>query len=149
MLIDRYLCDIDTPYFQPGPFSVRLKYELKQSFFDKKSSKTLHLAYASAVLSLFVVCSLLVVRPHTAQRLNSLVFGEQTSTLDMLLLTESDIDVSNFPSHIRRVSHQMNSSLPFIEEDKSYLLHKFRNHDNKTLIFISEVKRTQPIRTLY
>jgi len=149
MHIDKYLCDIDTPCFQPGPFSVRLKYELKQSFFDKATSKVLHLVYSLAVFGFFIVCTVFVLQPHTAHRVNAFVFGDQSATLDMLLLTENDIDVSNFTSHMRRVTNQMNSSLPFIEEDKSYLLHKFRNHDNRTLIFISEVKRSQPVRTLY
>jgi len=151
MHIDKFLCDIEAPFHQPGPFSARLKYDLKRNFFDRRQGKAIHYAYSSAIFSLLIVCTLLVFRPYTAQKVNSFVFGNgdtNTTTLDMLLLTENDIDISNFPANIRPVTHQLNSALPFIEEDKSYLLQKFRNHENKMLIYISEVRPRQS-RTLY
>jgi hypothetical protein len=83
--------------------------------------------------------------------MNTLVFGNQhDETLDMLLLAEKDIDITNVPSYIRTVSASSpQSSLPFIEEDKSYLLHKFRNQSNQMMIYISEVKQTQQPKVLY
>lgn len=150
MHIDKYLCNIEKPDFLPGPFSVRLKYELKQEFFDKKSKLSMHFMYCTGLISLFVICTLFVLRPNTAENLHKIVFGDRNSeTLDMLLLSDNDIDLSNFPNNIRTVSSDHNSSLPFIEEDKSYLVHKFRDHNNKTLIYISEVKKNIPPKTLY
>ena len=148
MHIDKYLCDLEAPFHKPGPFSARLKYELKQAFFDRRTGNAVHYAYSSAIFSLLIVCTLLVFKPYTAQRINSFVFGGQDNTLDMLLLTENDIDISNFPSNVRAVSHDLNSAFPFLEEDKPYLLHKFRNHENQMLIYISEVRPRQS-RTLY
>jgi len=148
MHIDKYLCDLEAPFYQPGPFSVRLKYELKQAFFDRRSGSIIHFAYSTAIFSLLIVCTLLVFRPYTAHQINSFVFGGQETTLDMLLLTENDIDISNFPSNVRAVSQELNSALPFLEEDKPYLVHKFRNHENQMLIYISEVRPRQS-RTLY
>jgi len=148
MHIDKYLCDVETPCSQPGPFSNRLKYELKQTFFDRRFSNIIHYIYSIAIFCLLFVCSVFIFNPHAAHKVNSIVFGEKDSTLDMILLTENDIDISNFPANIRTVSNQMNSALPFIEEDKSYLVHKFKNHENKTLIYISEV-RPKHSRTLY
>ena len=149
MPIDKYLCSLKLPEFQPGPFTVRLKYELKRIYFDQKLSKSFHYAYSSTIFSLFVICLLFIFRPQVAQKINNFVLGGNDNTLDMLLLAERDIDISNFPSTIRTVSADITSSLPFIEEDKSYLIHKFRNHDNKTFIYFSEIKGPQEHRILY
>ncbi|MCL2062829.1 MAG: hypothetical protein FWG98_00455 [Candidatus Cloacimonetes bacterium] len=150
MPIDKYLCNVNLPDFQPGPFTVRLKYELKQLYFDKKLSNFYHYVYSSAILGLFVICLLLVFKPQTAHNINSFVFRtDHENALDMLLLAEKDIDISNLPSNIRTVSTEMPNSLSFLEDDKSYLIHKFRNHENKTMIYISEVKNQQQQRILY
>ncbi len=150
MHIDKYLCNIEKPDFLPGPFSVRLKYELKQQYFDRKNGFSLHYIYCTSVMSLLIICSLLVIKPHTAKNLNRLVFGNShDETLDMLLLSDRDIDLSNYPNSIRTVATDNNSTLPFIEEDKSYLIHKFKDHNNKTLIYISEVKKNLKPKTLY
>ena len=149
MHIDKYLCDVEQPDFLPGPFSVRLKYEIKQKFFDKRNVNYFHLAYSGTIFGLLLICSFLVLKPDTASTINKIVFGNQTETLDMLLLSDKDIDLSNYSSNIRTVSSDINSTLPFIEEDKSYLIHKFRDHQNKTLIYISEVKKNHQPKTLY
>jgi hypothetical protein len=112
----------------------------------------MHLVYSTTILSLFVICFLFILKPNTAQSINTFVFGDNSKNhdaLDLLLLAEKDIDLSNFPANIRTVSNEMNSSLPFIEEDKSYLLYKFRNHENKTLIYVSEVRKPQQPRKLH
>ena len=142
MPIDKFLCNIDLPDFQPGPFAVRLKYEIKKLYFERRLSRAMHYVYSSAILGLFVLCMTLVLHPQTALRMNNYVFKNSDDALDMLLLPERDIDISNFPSNIRTVSADVNS-LPFIEEDKSYLIHKFRNHENRTVIYVSEVKKAQ------
>ena len=143
MHIDKYLCDYETPDFQPGPFSGRLKYELRQSFFTKRNLSSLHIAYTSALLCLLLLCSVFVLNPQVAQSLNYYVFGNlNDDSQDVLLLPERDIDLSQYPSNIRTVSTTSNQSLPFIEEDKSYIIHKFRNCDNKTLYYISEIKES-------
>ncbi|MDD4155924.1 MAG: hypothetical protein PHY08_05060 [Candidatus Cloacimonetes bacterium] len=150
MHIDKYLCNVEKPEFLPGPFSVRLKYELKQKYFDKKNGLSLHYIYGTTLASLLVICAFLVAKPHTAQSINNFVFGDtKEETLDMLLLSEHDIDLSNYPNSIRTVSSENNSTLPFIEEDKSYLIHKFKDQNNKTLIYISEVKKSLQPKTLY
>ena len=150
MPIDKYLCNLNPPAFHPGPFTNRLKYELKKFYFDKKGVNYFHFAYSSAILGLFVICLFLILKPQAAHQINSYVFrNDVESTLDMLLLAERDIDISSFPANIRTVSSEMTTSLPFLEEDKSYLIHKFRNHENKTMIYVSEVKNSQQSRVLY
>jgi hypothetical protein len=144
MHIDKYLCDVKKPTFLPGPFSVRLKYELKQAIFDKKPVSSFHLVYSSAIICLFILCTVFVLNPTTAQRLHTLVFPEnQTDTLDLLLMAERDIDLSNYPTTFRTVASELENTLPFLENNKSYLIHKFRNTEDKAFIYISEVKNSQ------
>ena len=149
MPIDKFLYSLKTPDFPPGPFSVRLKYELKQLYFDRKIGKILHLTYSAAILCLVVLCITLVTNPHIASNINNFVFNGNNSTLDKLLLAERDIDISNFSASVRNVSHEINSSLTFLEDDKSYLIHKFKDNDNNTLIYISEVKSSAYNKTFY
>ena len=149
MPIDKFLYNVDLPNFHPGPFNVRLKYELKQIFFDRKLGKYFHLVYSSAIFSLLIVCLILVVKPHTASNINNFVFGGKDSTLDKLLLAERDIDFATLSSTLRNVSAEVNSALPFLEDDKSYLLHKIRDHENKTVIYVSELKSLHRQKILY
>ena len=149
MPIDNYLCEIDNPHFVPGPYSLRLKYELKKYYYERKPTPVAHFIYRVTILSLLVVCGLFVLKPYTATKLNALVFGEKQDLLDMFLLAEKDIDISNFPPNVRTFSTDSDITLPFIEVDKPYLIHKFVNHDNKTLFYISEVKSTKSTKILY
>ena len=149
MPIDKYLYNVNAPDFPPGPFAVRLKFELKQLFFDKKIGSFFHYAYSTAILGLVAICLLLIMKPHAANNINHFVFRGKDSTLDKLLVAERDIDMSSFTSSIRNVSAEMNQSLQFLEDDKSYLIHKFKDHENKTLIYVSEVKQSQQQRILY
>ena len=142
MPIDKYLCNVALPDFPPGPFAVRLKYEIKKLYFEKSVGKILHFAYSTAIFGLLVLCMIFILKPQTAHNVNSFVFKDNDATLDMLLLAERDIDISSFTSNERFLTAE-SSTLPFIEEDKSYLIHKFRNHENQTLIYISELKSSQ------
>ena len=150
MPIDKFLYDLQKPDFFPGPFAIRLKYEMKQVLFAAKQKQFHHLTYALAILCLSSICVMLIIKPSTAQSLNQLVFGaDDYDTYDLLFSEENDIDLSNLPSNIRAVSTGANSSFPFIEEDKSYLVYKFKNHENKTLIYFSEVRKPQQAKTLH
>ena len=150
MPIDKYLSDIETPDFSPGPFAIRLKYEMKQVIFFERNKPLYHFIYSTAILSLSVICLLLVLKPQTAQSLNLLVFkGEQPEDIDLIYAEESEIDLSKYASNVKAVSSNANTSFPFIEEDKSYIVHKFRNHENKMLIYFSEVRKPQSSKVLH
>ena len=150
MPIDKFLYDLEKPDFFPGPFAIRLKYEMKQVLFAAKQKQYHHLSYTLAIVSLSLMCIMLILKPSAAQSLNQFVFGvDNSDTFDMLFSEENDIDLSNLPSNIRAVSTGTSSSFPFIEEDKSYLVYKFKNHENKTLIYFSEVRNPQQTKILH
>jgi hypothetical protein len=122
---------------------------MRQVLFQKVSNRSLHIVYCSAIFCLLTLCSILIISPQSAHRANSFVFKDHTDPLDMLLLAERDIDLSNYPSHIRTVSSEMHSTLPFIEEDKSYIIHRVRNRDDRAVFYISEIRKTQQFSKLY
>jgi hypothetical protein len=139
MHIDKFLYDVKTPKFQPGPFSVRLKYELKKVMFDKKSNKQLHLIYITSICCLAFICLMLVISPNSAQNINNIVFKNKTNNFDMILNAENNINLSNIPANM----NSLEATLPF-EENKSYLVHKYINKDGQPLIYVNEIKRSNP-----
>jgi len=150
MPIDKYLFDIKKPDFTPGPFAIRLKYEMKQVLFCDKHKNYANICYGATIISLSFICLLFVLKPSAAQSLNNLVFGYGPhDTIDMLFSEEGDIDLSYYNTSFRNVQSGLNGTLPFIEEDKSYLVQKFKNNDNKTLIYFSEVKQPKTIKILH
>jgi len=148
MHIDKYLCDIKQPIFPPGPFYVKLKYDLKQAIFDKKPHSYAHLVYCTAIVCLIIICTLLIYKPDTARNLNTLVFGNDTDTLEMLLLA-SETTNTPFPSQFRSVSSDATYYLPFIEEDKPYLIQRVKDSDDKSFYYVREVKQTQHQSKIY
>ena len=150
MPIDKYLYDIEIPDFTPGPFAIRLKYEMKQVIFYERNKPFYHILYASALLSLSFICVLFVFKPSAAQSLNHLVFkSAQPEDFDLIYAEESDIDLSKYATNVKAVTGNANASFPFIEEDKSYLVHKFRSNENKMLIYFSEVRKPQTTKVLH
>ncbi|MCL1827175.1 MAG: hypothetical protein FWG20_03940 [Candidatus Cloacimonetes bacterium] len=150
MPIDKYLSDIETPDFTPGPFALRLKYEMKQVIFYERNKPIYHIVYTAAIISLTCICFLLVLKPTTAQSLNQIVFKHEIlEDLDLIYAEESDVDLSKYATKVNAVTNDTNVSFPFIEEDKSYLVHKFRNHENKMLIYFSEVRKPQTTKVLH
>ena len=149
VFLDKLLYGVSTPTFLPGPFANRLKWTMKQEFFEKKTGYSMHLVYSTAIVCLCVLCGTLIWNPQTAQRLNTFVNGNSENTTESLLLAEREIDLAGYPASIKTVSTEVNSTFPFIEEDKQYIVSKFRNHENKELIYISEVKRPEQPRRSY
>ncbi|HOQ80448.1 MAG TPA: hypothetical protein PL063_01770 [Candidatus Cloacimonadota bacterium] len=148
--LSKYLCSVNKPEFQPGPFSVRLKYELKNKFLEQKQSRLLPTISVSLVSVLTVMLSLLIIKPQTAYRLNRLVFDNNKDIDYLLFNSQEETDYSNLSSQIRPVATNMqNSPLSMIEEDKSYILHKLRDSSNRTIFYISEVKQKVQPKILY
>lgn len=146
--LNKYLCSIDKPDFQPGPFSVRLKYELKNQFFNQKKSYLFPVLNYSFMSLLLLIIGLLVVRPQTALKINQLAFNKQDN-LDFLLLNpDAESLNNNYNDNLQTVS-ATNSPFSMIEEDKSYIVHKLKDETNRTVIYISEVKKKVEPRVLY
>jgi len=149
MHIDKYLCDIKHPLFPPGPFYCKLKYDLKQSIFEKKAHTYAHLIYCTTIVCLVILCSLLIYKPQTARDLNTIVFGQDTDTLDMLLQAGDSYDSYVYNAYLRTVSSSDAYYLPFIQEDKPYLIQRVKDNDDKSFYYVREVKQTQQQSKIY
>ncbi|MCB5250949.1 MAG: hypothetical protein RBS16_03310 [Candidatus Cloacimonadales bacterium] len=148
--LSKYLCSINKPEFQPGPFSVRLKYEMRNKLFENKQSKLMPVISISLVSVLTIMLTMLILKPNTAYKINSFVFDNKKD-IDYLLFNSQDGgDFSGISDHIKPVSANIQGSpLSMIEEDKSYILHKLRDSSNRTIFYISEVKQKVQPRILY
>jgi hypothetical protein len=78
MSIKKYLARIDLPDPQPGPFAVRLKYELRKELFERRPTWGWYPAFSTGLAgSLMILLSLFVVRPHWASALHASLFGQE------------------------------------------------------------------------
>lgn len=149
--LNKYLCRINKPDFQTGPFSVRLKYELKNKFFDQKKSHLFPIISVSVMSVMTLMLGMLIIKPQTAYRINQLAFNHKDN-IDFLLFNPDDNnDFSNISENIKPVSSNnlQDSPLSMIEEDKSYILHKLKDDADRTIIYISEVKKKVQPKILY
>lgn len=148
--LNKFLCRINKPDFQTGPFSVRLKYELKNQFFDQKHSQLFPIISVSVMTLMTVMIGMLIFKPQTAYRLNQLAFNHKDNIDYLLFNSDDNNDFSNLSDQIKPVSSNFQDSpLSMIEEDKSYILHKLTDDTNRTIIYISEVKKKVQPRILY
>ncbi len=148
--LSKYLCSVNKPDFQTGPFSVRLKYELRNKFFEQKQSRLMPVISLSLVSVLTLMVGMLIIKPQTALKLNQLAFNHKDNMDYLLFNSDENVDFSNIADHIKPVSSDLqNSPLSMIEEDKSYILHKMKDDSNRTIFYISEVKKKVQPRILY
>jgi len=88
MSIKKYLARIELPEPQPGPFAMRLKYELRRELFERRRNWGWYPAFSTGLAGgMLVFISVLVVQPHWASTLHASLFGrplpalQQTPTL--------------------------------------------------------------------
>ncbi len=148
--LSKYLCSVNKPDFQTGPFSVRLKYDLRNKFFEQKERKLMPIISFSLAGIMTLMLGMLIIKPQTAYRLNQLAFNHKSNMDYLLFNSDENTDFSNISDHIKPVSGNLNDSpLSMIEEDKSYILHKLKDDANRTIFYISEVKKKVQPRILY
>jgi len=104
----------------------------------------------SLVSVLTLMVGMLIIKPQTALKLNQLAFNHKDNMDYLLFNSDENVDFSNIADHIKPVSSDLqNSPLSMIEEDKSYILHKMKDDSNRTIFYISEVKKKVQPRILY
>jgi hypothetical protein len=78
MSIKKYLARIEVPDPQPGPFAVRLKYELRRELFEHKKSWGWYPAFSTSLAGgLLAILSILVIEPHWATMVHASLFGRE------------------------------------------------------------------------
>jgi len=149
MPIDKYLCDFKPPVFLPGPSYVKIKVDLKRAIFDKKLLGHMHIIYTTAIVCLLALCSIFILKPQTAHNINTLVFGQDNADHNALLFADKDVDLSQFTTQFKTISSDASQSLPFIEDNKSYLIQRVKNSEDQSFFYVREVKKTNTISNIY
>jgi len=145
--LEKYLWNIKCPEFDPGPFEGQLKAELKQHFLRQRKPRLLPILNYTFMGLLLLTCSLLIVKPQAALKLNEMAFNKQDN-LDYLLLNPEQNNSVDYEDQLQTVSSN-ESPLDMIEQDKSYIVHKLKDESNRTVIYISEVKKKVEPKVLY
>ncbi len=158
MSIKKYLENVHVPDTPPGPYSVRLKYELKKEFFERKHSWYPAFATAAATI-MFALVMGFVARPDLAHNLHYVFVGEQETPVELALeesmnepietpepfLTEEDIYLAN-----QRVGNEAVvtdsiqgdvAGFPHLVEGKSYIIRRDTDEKQGNVYYINEVKK--------
>lgn len=166
MSIEKYLEDVHVPSGQPGPFTFKLKHDIKKRLLlRKRRQMTLYRVAKYANVLLFLAVAFMIVNPDYAVQINRTFTGnpepqEQTMHAeqqdDKLPLTEegtylgsgSGLGSGSISSRIVPVSTggQASASSSFqimelseLEENKPYIIRKFRDNNNRSVYLVNEM----------
>ena len=151
MSMKKYLESIKVPEAPPGPFSVRLKYELKKEFFDRRRSWFPAMSAVAAAMMLVLLVGM-VVQPDLADRVHyvfapqqaqqAVAEAGQTSGQNFL----SDADYRQTVARLEDMNSEGRSpavhvaDLQDLDPDKSYMIRRTTDGDDRNIYFVSEIK---------
>jgi hypothetical protein len=157
MSIDKYLNRIETPEYDPQPFQTRLKYQLKDQFFAQKRSSWGWYPTLATALSIImtILTTLMVSNPQVAQQIHYAFSKDQYSQDQLDLLLNNTVASDNRSNlQMQTVStgkdyYQQVNDLSHLDESKSYIVKRIRDHRNRNVFYISEVKKKKTPKILY
>lgn len=143
MSMKKYLESIHCPQYQPGPYGVRLKYELQKEFFGKKQKLSVFPVFSYfAALFFFTLFILMALKPEFAQRVQ-LVFNPAP---------DFDLQMQGVNIEPRRskvlVSGGMvigSDDLSNLDSQKSYIIRRVNASDNGEMFYVNEVEQKPSI----
>ncbi len=144
MSIKKYLENINTPEVHPGPFSVRLKYELEKEYFHRKRSFGWYPAFATAALVVMVFAfAVFIFKPDLADKAHY-AFWRAEGKQYQLFAENSGIAQSAPNSIVDQSNFVPVNNLSNLDESKSYVIKKVRDRNNRSIFYVSEYKGQQP-----
>ncbi len=179
MSIEKYLNNIRVPEKHPGPFSVRIKHDVKKRLVARRKRKDqFFLVMGSFCLILFLFSGYLLYNPHYAASLHNNVLvktgflgnnNEDSAQIDAerlqaeMPLTETGryLGSQSFSpttsSRLRPVSTIPSESassyqimeLSQLEEGTPYIIRKVKNGTNSYIYFINEIATEDSSRIPY
>ena len=167
MSIEKYLNNIKVPINHPGPFSVKLKHELKTELFIRRRKRDRILVASSSLsIGLFAVLVFIVFNPTAASQIHDTVLvqtglvqaGEADIQQQLAEQRQFEIDLPDEGRYLG-FSHQVSQSnsannyqimeLSELDEETPYLIRKVRGSNNRYIYLISEVENPRSGRILY
>ncbi|MBW6516332.1 MAG: hypothetical protein K0B81_06940 [Candidatus Cloacimonetes bacterium] len=165
MSVEKYLENIETPEIDPGPFSVRLKYNLKNYLYERRRKRETFLKLTSNVgIFLFIMTSIMIYKPDLAASLHDNLLCKtgiiSTGQIDeeqlMAERRQAEIDLPEEGTYLGwryYTSSSMNSSSPYqimelsdLPEETPYVIRKVRDRNNRYVYIVSEMEANQNSR---
>lgn len=130
---------IDVPVLKDDPFEHELRSQLVNRYFSstKRVYAGLRWAVGFAVL-FFVVALTLVIRPQFALKAHELTFRESA---DSVVKSEAAMELNDYMKYtsIRNPSIHDEINPEKYQEDKAYVIRKYRSHEtNDAVLIVSE-----------
>lgn len=151
MSMRKYLESIQTPDVPPGPFSVRLKYELKKEFFEHRRRSWFPALSTAAAMLMLALLVTVVVQPDLADSVHY-AFTPQEDTTAIASADEtsgqflSDEDYRQTVERLQAMASESRSpavqvgDLQDLDPDKSYLIRRTTDGSDRNIYFVSEIK---------
>ena len=165
MSVEKYLENIEIPDVNPGPFSVRLKYNLKNCFYERRRKRELYLKATSNVgIFLFLLLSFMIYKPDLAASLHDNILCKTG------IITNNEIEEEQLLAEKRQAEIELphegtylgmryyastasagNSPYQVMElsdlpEETPYIIRKVRDGNNRYMYIVSEIKENQNTR---
>lgn len=164
MSMKKYLEAVRIPDTPPGPFAVRLKYQLKQEYFDRKRSPGWYPVFSSLMALVFLALLVtFVVKPDIAHRAHEVVWDssqqdrpamdpyagfiadktdEETAIADEMTVEASEtIDNGSGMIHINQIKN--------LDREKSYIIRRVSDTRNGNFVYFSEMGKPAAPRIMY
>lgn len=153
MSIEKYLENIEKPDTNPGPFAVRLKYEMKKELFERNRGWSFYPIASTVAASILLVCvGLLIMKPNIADNVHYALSGKNEGLKNIVFVDEGEYlgQKSDSNSDYANVGefYQV-SDLSKLDKSKSYMIKKIRGRRNDVIFYVSEMKPTKKPKVVY
>lgn len=160
MSVEKYLKNIKEPEIKPGPFSVRLKYNLKNYLYEKRRKREIYLTVTSRMgIVLLIAVSFMVYNPQLASSLHEnllartgIINQSQEEERQQLIVErrQSEIELPEdgryFGMRHNVSTGSSSDSNPFqimelsdLPEDIPFIIRKVRDNNNRVIYIINEI----------
>ncbi len=150
MSIEKYLENIKISDTNPGPYAIRLKYELKKKIFEKNSSSFfLVLSNGFALIMLVLIISF-IVKPDLADKIHYAFNSNSTAELDDILAQNQGQWLGERSSISKNNSAFFPvNDLSTLDAKKSYIIKRVQDSKNRSIFYVSEVKDRKVPKRIY
>ncbi len=164
MSVEKYLENVKVPQVKPGPFSVRLKYNLKNYCYEQRRKRDFFLTITSKLaFVLFIFVAVMIYKPELAANLHDNLLSK-TGIIDNMdeeqMLAEkrqAEIELPNRGRYLGMM-HNVSTSgssdnnpyrfmeLSDLAEEKPYMIRKVRDRNNRYIYIINELDASEEVQ---
>ena len=147
MSIEKYLSHIKLKEVPPGPFSVRLKYELTRSLFEKQRNIGFYPVFATAMAAVMLFMSLaFVFNPDLADKAHYAFSRNEDKPSELFTNSQSEVRSSSI---VGQGQVYQVSDLSMLDDTKSYIVRPAKDSRNGKMYFVSEIDNRNKPKIVY